>query len=201
MKSKFFLLMMLVLCQGCVTIGVVGSSVVSDSEILHQEYLRKLYSGYQIQLTGESEVYATISGFPYQGFQSLKTGGFVPFRVDGIFIKNLMNLREMLTHPVDWINRPPYGYYTPNQSLLPLRIKPGVYDIEVWGGARSPTATRIPNVIVEAGKQYVIYPQRFQEAWRISIREYQSDFTFNPNEEGFYVLKKSVSPEVFYGNK
>lgn len=198
MKLKYWLIVMsLLLLNGCAGI----KEQMAEGNKLHQEYLVKLYKEYQGQLMASDKSHATLIGFPYQGFNNLKTSGFIPSKVGETNVKSLWKLTDEYPHPVNWANRPQYGWHTPDQSLLPLRIKPGIYDIEVWGGAYSPVPTLIPSVKIEVGKAYVIYPQKFEKFWKLSIREYKFDSKFKSNESEYYLVGKPVSEEVVYGNR
>lgn len=173
----------------------------SNDDLIHQKYLEKLYSVYVDQLSVNETPYATIIGYPYDGFDKLKTSAFVPAKIDGTTVKSLLTLKNEIEHPASWFNRPSYGWYSPDQTLLPLKIKPGTYDILVWGGAYKPTTTLIRNVTISTGKQYIIYPRESSQNRTLSINEFSINDKHKYFEKEYYIIGEAVSQDVKFGNQ
>lgn len=198
-KYKFIALFVLSL-WGVVTLtGCTSKQTRNENYAAHEAYLQKLYQEYVGQFLPANAPHATLIGFPYPGYDVFKPSAFVPSSMGGKKVQSVLTLKGKFDHPLQPWDRPQYGYYLGDQTLLPLRIEPGQYDIVTFGGGYSGKMTVIKDAIIQAGKTYAIYPQMKDGKRLLTINEYAIDKRFSPGERDYYVVGKAVSKAQEWG--
>lgn len=181
---------------GCTSLTKEGRE---KSRLSYEKWLGEIYAAYIDQFSITDTDYATLRGYPYPGYDTLKTGGYAPIKVNDKAVTTLFGFKDKHPYPANWMETPHYGYYFPDQSDLPLKIKSGAYGIEIWGGAYSPKRTTFKRVEISKGKNYIIYPTKKIDTTYLSINEYITDKRFTPSEKEYYIVGKAVSDLVPYG--
>lgn len=181
--------------------GCVSQAEYAKNQTLTKLHLVELSILYENQLVSDDIPHATIQGFPYY----IQHGGYSKFRMSGFYVSKLNNTEVKSLYKLEDKGRLPTFYengvyYGLNASLIPLKMMPGFYDIEVTGAIGAHDQTLIKNAFIEANKNYVIYTEIKNKKWMLSIREYTKDVSFPINEVNHYVIERMVSDEAVFGH-
>jgi hypothetical protein len=134
-------------------------------------------SNYQNQLVKAGEPFATLSGYPYRHYMDTKWAAYVPSRVDG----TVTGIRQF--------GGASAGLYSPQVSLLKLKIPPGRHDVMVSGGKLTGEQTLLKNIEFKAGMSYVITEKTSEKGQRlVLISAYQADTRFSIGEKEHYLV-------------
>lgn len=163
----------------------------SEDRKIHEDYLAQIYLTYINQLIDKNTRYATIVGFPYKYWNGFKQSGCIPSEIDNEMIVPLISMgKKSLPYPLPWYRRFYYGYYVPDQAVLPLKIPAGDHDISVYCAISKPQSTLFRNVHFQAGSNYVIYPVKDDSGVKTYIYEYTPNTQFPITSPQFFNLGK-----------
>ncbi|MET3494696.1 hypothetical protein [Variovorax boronicumulans] len=146
-------------------------------------------SNYQNQLVKAGEPFATLSGYPYSHYSNTAWAAYVPSRVDG----TATGIRQFGGASV--------GLYSPQVSLLKLKIPPGRHDVMVSGGKLTGEQTLLKNIEFKAGASYVITEKTSEKGERlVLISAYHADARFSIDEKEHYLVESPALAVAPLGN-